>query len=122
MTGIALALSVAAAGGIGSAVRHLVDAAVPARRRFPWALLIINASGSFTLGLVVAVLDGATWHAVIGTGVLGGYTTFSSASLDAAVRWVEGERSAAVRSALAMVLACLLAATVGVAVGNTLGG
>ncbi len=118
MNGVALAASVAAAGGAGSALRHLVDRAIPARERFPWALLLINVTGSFALGLVLAATSGPTWHAVVGTGLLGGYTTFSSASLDAAVRWVEGERVAGLRSALVMVLACVAAAAVGVTLGT----
>jgi len=118
MNGVALAASVAVAGGLGAALRHLVDRAVPARERFPWALLLINVTGSFALGLVLAATSGPTWHAVVGTGLVGGYTTFSSASLDAAVRWVDGERSAAIRSALVMVLACVLAAAAGTTLGD----
>ncbi|GAA1726791.1 fluoride efflux transporter FluC [Aeromicrobium alkaliterrae] len=118
MTGIALALAVAAAGGIGAALRHLVDGLVPARERFPWALLLINATGSFALGLLVSLTSDATWHAVVGTGLLGGYTTFSTASLDAAVRWVDGGRSDGVRSAVVMLVVCVAAAFAGSAVGG----
>lgn len=118
MTGLALALAVAAAGGLGAALRHLVDGLVPARARLPWALLVINATGSFGLGLLVSLTADSAWHAVVGTGLLGGYTTFSSASLDAAVRWAEGDRTGGVRSAALMLTVCVLAAAGGVALSG----
>ena len=118
MNGLALALVVAAAGGLGAALRHLVDGLVPARARFPWALLIINATGSFGLGVLVSSSADSAWHAVVGTGFLGGYTTFSSASLDAAVRWADGERTGGVRSAALMLVVCVLAAAGGMALGG----
>ncbi len=118
VNGLALALAVAAAGGLGAALRHVVDGLVPARTRFPWALLVINTTGSFGLGVLVSLSADSAWHAVAGTGFLGGYTTFSSASLDAAVRWADGERTGGVRSAALMLLACVLAAAGGVALGG----
>ena len=117
MSGPVLAVAVAAAGGIGAALRHVVDQAVPERARLPWALLVINATGSFGLGVLVSSTADSTWHAVVGTGLLGGYTTFSSASLDAAVRWADGERTGGVRSAAAMLVVGVLAAAGGVALG-----
>lgn len=118
MNGLFLGLSVAAAGGIGAALRHLVDLLVPARARLPWALLLINTTGSFCLGALVSVGAEPGWHTVVGTGLLGGYTTFSSASLDAAVRWVDGGRTDGLRSVAVMLVACVLAAAVGVEIGG----
>ncbi|WP_229051389.1 CrcB family protein [Aeromicrobium sp. Leaf350] len=118
MTGIALALAVAAAGGAGAALRHLVDELVPARGHVPSALLVINATGSFALGVLVSVTADTTWHTVVGTGLLGGYTTFSAASLDAALRWVDGERASGARSAALMLAVCVAAAFAGVSVGG----
>lgn len=118
MNGIALAAAVAAAGGLGAALRYVVDLLVPARTGMPWALLLINATGSFALGMVVATTADDTWHAVVSTGLLGGYTTFSAASLDAAERWVDGDRTGGVVSAAVMVVACVLAATCGAATGG----
>ncbi|MCK5892450.1 MAG: CrcB family protein [Aeromicrobium sp.] len=117
MSGSALALGVALAGGLGAGLRHLVDQLVPARERLPWALLVINTTGSFCLGVLVSVCTTPGWHAVVGTGLLGGYTTFSSASLDAAVRWIDTGRGDALRSAGLMALTCVVAAVAGVAIG-----
>ena len=55
-------------------------------RSTPWSTLLINVSGSFVLGLLTG-LAGANllpeaWHLVLGTGFLGGYTTFSTASFE----------------------------------------
>lgn len=76
------------AGGLGAVGRFLVDSAVAARVRgvMPVGTIVVNVSGSFLIG----VLAGAThslvttpgWSAVIATGLLGGYTTFSAASVD----------------------------------------
>lgn len=98
---VMLALAIAVAGGVGAAIRHLIDSLVPEklRKRFPWGIMLINLSGSFALGLLVgAVLNGGgsmhPFASVIAIGLLGGYTTFSTASLDT-VRLLRGRRYAA---------------------------
>ncbi|MDQ1597492.1 MAG: fluoride exporter, partial [Microbacteriaceae bacterium] len=87
MTPLAFLL-ISIAGGLGSALRLLVDGLVKARLKitFPLGTTIINVTGSFLLGLVTglattAVLP-AEWQLIIGTGLLGGYTTFSTASFE----------------------------------------
>src|SRR5690606_32056444 len=79
-----LALAVGIAGGIGAALRYLVDNSVPERlrARYPWGIALVNLTGSFALGIVTALLPGV-WLTIIGTGLLGGYTTFSTAAVDA---------------------------------------
>ena len=82
-----LFVAVAVAGGLGAGVRYVVDRAFARRgSRFPLGLLAINLSGSFLLGLVTGLvamtLESQSWTLVLGTGFLGGYTTFSSASLE----------------------------------------
>jgi fluoride exporter len=78
-------LLIAAFGGVGSVARFLVGSAVAARvgSRFPWGTLIINVTGSFLIGLVMATLAtresaNPNWRAALVVGFLGGYTTFSS--------------------------------------------
>lgn len=46
--------------------------------RFPWATLLLNLSGAFLLGILAGRGLKAGWYAFLGTGVLGGYTTFST--------------------------------------------
>ncbi len=76
------------AGGVGAALRYVVDALI--RRRvsstFPWPTALINLPGSFVLGLLTGLVAGrfvgTELSLVLGTGFLGGYTTFSTASYE----------------------------------------
>ncbi len=115
-----LFLGAALAGGVGAVLRYLVDLGIArlAGRRFPWGILVVNLSGSFALGVVTAALPGAA--VLLGAGLLGGYTTFSTAMLDAVALWRDGERPAAAFDAVGMLLLGLLAAGVGLALGSVL--
>lgn len=68
------------AGGLGAVARLLVDGLVAARlgTRFPFGTLVINISGAFVLGLLTALTLPHAWAFVVGTGLLGAYTTFST--------------------------------------------
>jgi CrcB protein len=74
---------VAIGGGVGSVLRYLLSQAFPAGHGFPWAIFAVNVSGCFALGLLmVYLLD--VWRPrrllrpLLGVGLLGGYTTFST--------------------------------------------
>ena len=90
-------------GGLGAAMRHGVNIA-SARAfgtGFPYGTLLINITGSLLMGLVAAYFafkgDASQhWRLFLTTGILGGYTTFSAFSLDAALLYERGEVSAAV--------------------------
>lgn len=73
-------IGVSALGGAGAMARFLVDGAVAARfgRGFPFGTLAVNLSGAFALGVVVGIALGADELRMLGTGLLGGYTTFST--------------------------------------------
>lgn len=110
-------------GGAGAALRYAVDAAVTARwrRPFPLATPLINVSGSLLLGLLVGLTGtagSATLLALLGTGVLGGYTTFSTASLDAIRLARAGDRGTAMAYAVGTMLATVVAALVGLWLGG----
>lgn len=118
MTPLAFLL-ISIAGGLGSALRLLVDGLVKARLKitFPLGTTIINVTGSFLLGLVTglattAVLP-AEWQLIIGTGLLGGYTTFSTASFES-VRLIQDRRYAAgLLNSVGMLVAAVGAALLG---------
>ncbi|HVT20465.1 MAG TPA: fluoride efflux transporter CrcB [Mycobacteriales bacterium] len=81
---MSLALLVAAAAALGAAARYAADLAVQRRLPsvLPWGTFVVNVTGSFVLGVVTGLANhhglGARWVAVIGTGLLGGYTTWST--------------------------------------------
>ena len=79
-------------GGLGAAIRHGINLGVARLlgTGFPYATFIINVSGSFVMGLMAAWFafkgDASQhWRLFLTTGVLGGYTTFSTFSLDVAL-------------------------------------
>ncbi|MFE6736513.1 fluoride efflux transporter FluC [Microbacterium sp. NPDC057650] len=110
----------ALAGGLGAGIRYLVDVGVAklTGTRFPWGVFLINLTGSFALGVIVGGLPEASF--VVGTGFLGGYTTFSTAMLDTVALWRDGERRASVFNAVGMLVLGLAAAFAGLAVGASL--
>ncbi|WP_194397117.1 fluoride efflux transporter CrcB [Microbacterium atlanticum] len=79
-------LVVAVAGGVGAGLRHLVDRLVTPRAgaRFPVGILVVNVSGSFALGLLTGLGAAVApeWSLALGAGLLGGYTTFSTVSVE----------------------------------------
>ena len=81
-------IALAVAGGFGAAVRMLLDGLIKSRVSgpTPWGTIIINVSGSLVLGFLTGLAAGQilpqAWLLVIGTGFLGGYTTFSTASVE----------------------------------------
>jgi CrcB protein len=90
-------------GGLGSTLRHTINM-VSARllgTAFPYHTFIINITGSIVMGLIAGYLafkGGAAqpWRLFLMTGILGGYTTFSAFSLDAAMLYEKGEIGLAV--------------------------
>ena len=89
-------LAVAAGGALGAWLRfqtgRLFLAAIgpAAAGAFPWSTLTVNVLGSAAMGLLVGWLarlgaDGEQWRLLLGVGVLGGFTTFSSFALEFAV-------------------------------------
>ena len=121
-----ITVAVALAGGVGAVLRFVVDAQVARLhdRSVPLGTLVVNATGSFLLGLLVALADRNAGLdplvTVLGTGLLGGYTSFSTASVEAVtIAWREGVRAAAAAAghAAVMLLVSLVAAGLGLWVG-----
>ena len=85
-------------GGLGATLRHLINLTC-ARflgTGFPWGTFIINITGSTVMGLIAGYLAfkgeaSQPWRLFLMTGILGGYTTFSAYSLDAALLYERGE-------------------------------
>ena len=89
-------------GGLGASLRHLVNltCARCLGPGFPWGTFIINITGSTVMGLIAGYLAfkgeaSQPWRLFLMTGILGGYTTFSAYSLDAALLYERGELASA---------------------------
>ncbi len=111
---------VAAGGAIGALARYGLGVAVPhPRTGFPWATFGVNVTGCLLIGvLIVAVTEGFVAHPLtrpfIGTGVLGGYTTFSTAMVDTQHLWSAGAAWTGLAYLFGTLGAALLAVSLGV--------
>jgi fluoride exporter len=121
MSGALTGLLICVAGGIGAALRLMLDGLIRARTTFsyPVGTTVINITGSFLLGLITGLATSQLlplqWQLMIGTGFLGGYTTFSTASFET-VRLIEDRRYvAAALNGLGMLVICTAAAAFGFA-------
>jgi len=118
-------VALAVAGGIGAAVRFLVDGLVRSRFRsvFPWATFAINVSGSLLLGLLTALAGASVlptqWSLILGTGFLGGYTTFSTASYETVRLLAERRWVASLASGFGTIVVCVAAAALGYWAGSS---
>ncbi|KLJ00384.1 fluoride efflux transporter CrcB [Luteimonas sp. FCS-9] len=97
-------------GGLGAALRHGVNMlALRAGTTFPYGTLCINVVGSLVMGMVVswfALRSGLSpsLRLFLTTGVLGGFTTFSAFSLEAALLYERGEPGLAAAYVVASVV------------------
>ncbi|WP_346322434.1 fluoride efflux transporter CrcB [Emcibacter sp. SYSU 3D8] len=106
--------------GIGGAMRHGVNLAVTRGLgiQFPFGIMLINVLGCLSMGLIVGWLAlrgqaGQEWRLFLTTGVLGGFTTFSAFSLDAALLYERGEPGLAAVYVLGSVVLSLAAVFAG---------
>lgn len=81
-------LAVALGGAIGSLARYFVASATQQpTAQFPWGIFVVNVSGGFLMGIIVELSAlklnmPPELRAFLTVGILGGYTTFSTFSLD----------------------------------------
>lgn len=121
-----LMLAAAVAGGLGAALRFVIDGAVTASvaRRgvgstFPWGILLVNLSGSLMIGLCTGLVPlGHPVLTVSGIGLLGGYTTFSTASVDTVRLMRRGRPVAALANGVGQMLLAIVLAGLGFMLGQ----
>jgi CrcB protein len=121
MSGAVTAVTICVAGGVGAALRLILDGLIRTRIKstYPVGTTVINLTGSFLLGLLTGLVTSQLvphqGQLIIGTGLLGGYTTFSTASFET-VRLIEDRRYvAAAFNSVGMLLICTAAAALGFA-------
>lgn len=111
-------------GGLGAVARVMLAAAVDARRargsRLPLGTLAVNVSGSVLLGLLAGLAPGDETRLLLGTALLGGYTTFSTWMADSTVLGRTGHARTAAVNVVVPLLAGFAALAAGHALGATL--
>jgi CrcB protein len=114
-------LFVALGGAFGAVSRYLLGGVIQQRlgSGWPYGIFTINALGGLMMGVLVGILahrggaDQERWRLLIGVGVLGGFTTFSSFSLDVALMIERREWIGAAAYSLASVVVSVVAVFAG---------
>lgn len=117
-----MAVWVAAGGALGTLLRYWINVLVTARlgESLPWGTIAINVSGSFLIGLFAALTEpggrmlvSPALRLFVLVGVCGGYTTFSSFSLQTLALFEAGAPGRALANVVASVVLCLVAVWLG---------
>jgi len=112
-------------GALGTYLRYLISnwfKSQPWGQSFPYGTLLINVSGSFILGMAAAIImkrvpmeHQQRWYLLVGTSFCGGYTTFSTFSLETASLIRDGSWGLALANILGSVFPGILAVVLAVA-------
>ena len=123
-------LLVCQGGALGSGARYLValglaPAAGAAGPSFPWPTFAVNVAGCFLLELLVGLAAAGLRLSVetrllLGTGIRGGFTTYSSFNTETAALWRAGAPRLAIAYLLATVLTCVVAGLLGAQLGRVM--
>jgi len=116
-------------GAIGSALRYGMSTCIAeaSHSTFPWGTLTVNVLGSLVIGLFTGLtgpdgplLVSPVGRAFVTIGILGGFTTFSSFSLQTMLLLQDGQWVSAVGNVLSSVVLCLVAVGGGIALASVL--
>lgn len=113
-------LWVAFGGAAGSVARYLIAGGVNTRVA-PWGTVLVNIVGSFMLGYLIGRWgwsDPTPQRTGLTVGLLGGFTTFSTFSIDAVLLWERGQGGTAMVMVLVSVVLGLGAAVAGIGLGR----
>lgn len=120
-------LLVALGGAVGTVLRRMVGllSAQYLEAPFPLGTLAVNVLGSFSLGLVYYLaaeqtIAGVEARLVLGTGVMGGFTTYSSFNLETLLLLQQGQFSRALLYLGLTLTSCIVAGFAGLALGKAL--
>lgn len=112
-----LLLLVSIAGGIGAALRYVLSDVLPrsGKESFPARILAINVVGSFGLGLLTGLgtMIAPEVALIVGVGLLGGFTTFSTVQVDTVLLARQNQWSLAALNLLGTAVFAVLSAVVG---------
>ncbi|MFE3072407.1 fluoride efflux transporter CrcB [Streptomyces sp. NPDC059247] len=112
-------LLVVVGAAVGAPLRYLTDRAVRARTDsvFPWGTFVVNVVGSFVLGLLAGVTSAHT-YALLGTGLCGALTTYSTFSYETLKLYEGGAKAYAALNVVGSLTAGLLAVWLGAEVAG----
>ena len=120
-------IAVGIGGGLGAMARHAVNHVIHQRAlasTFPTGIFVVNVTGSILIGLMAGAVVSGRWHlgpearTFLVVGVLGGYTTFSSFSLQTLNLLRNGDVLGAGGNAAISFVACMIAVWIGVVGGQ----
>jgi fluoride exporter len=118
---------VAAGGAIGASLRWWLGGLLAERfgPAFPWHTFVVNVTGAFLLGLLMALsvergVVSPNWRLFAGVGILGGYTTFSTLSYESVKLLEQGFVLQGLGNIFGSGLAGLVAVVAGLALGRVL--
>ena len=116
---------IALGGAMGSVLRFWLSTSVQARfpANFPWGTLSVNALGSLLIGILFVIIQqrfhgNEILRAMLIVGLLGGFTTFSTFSLETLQLIQIGLWSRALLNIISSVAVCILGALVGIGIGR----
>ena len=123
-------LVIALGGALGSVLRFWIGTGIDSALTkgssvFPWGTIVVNITGCFIIGLFATLtspegrlLVPALVRPFVMIGILGGYTTFSSFSLQTLNLWNDNQRWEALANVLISVVLCLLGVWLGAALAD----
>lgn len=120
------ALLVGIGGAIGTTVRYLLSELIPDVAGVPLSILLLNLSGAFLLGWLLTAITArgeegersAQTRLFLGTGVLGGYTTYSTLAFGSAALSSSGAVALGIAYAAATVVLGVICALAGIVLGR----
>ena len=115
-------------GAIGTGARYMVAiwSARTIGTAFPYGTLFVNVGGSFLLGLLMQLslstqMISADMRLIIGTGILGGFTTYSTFNYETLALLREDALGVAFANTVVTLIGCLIAGAFGIGVARAVG-
>jgi CrcB protein len=117
-------LLVSLGGAIGSGARYLTALAAASLRGvgYPWGTLLVNVGGSLLIGIAMELIPSSETRLFIVTGVMGGFTTYSTFNQETLQMLRAGAWPAAMLNLFGTVIGCLLAGVAGFAIARLIRG
>src|SRR3954470_23764438 len=121
-----MVFAVGVGGGLGALARYYIAAAVqPAGASFNWGIFVVNITGGLLMGMIVEASAlklnlSPELRNFLTIGILGGYTTFSTFSLDSALLLQKGEYALAAGYVIGSVVLSILALFAGLWIVRTI--